>query len=586
MCCVLLSSAALTAQSQAPATGGQTGRDLVLEPDPKPDPPGDPGRPTPAGIPRGYALVVGVSQYKNLDPSKQLQFPETDAEAIYRILINREGGSFPAENVHLLKGPQATLVNIRRELEEWLPSVATPADRVIVFFAGHGLVKDGRGYLAPWDVDPDRLDTTAYPMSTLGEVLARKVKASWKVLLTDACHSGKINAETTNETLDQQFNSLPTNFLTLTATTEREQSYEDPKLSTGFGFFTYFLVQAWKGNADNDPCDGRVTADELIEYVRANVRRYAKDHNLTQTPTARGDYEPSMMLGVGTGCLTADNKDQPSMLGTAIIETTTDGVDLYIDGELVGKLSKDKPLTVPRLSSGLHEFKGVKAGLRTGSQGDHDRARSDVDRHAAHSIREAGEEGRARSECARREAAVVAAVVDLADDHDAGPHAERGRSQEGQGSVHARARRGPDLHAGGVQSGPGQPAAVRRGGQHRRLQTRDGERCEPRGVAHPVRGGPDRARRPGRGDPSAAGSPASRAEQRRRVCDARPRLLGQGRVGAEHRAGRQGDPDEGVECAGASLARGFDAAARGDRKRPVEAAHPGTRRRGKTTGSF
>jgi tetratricopeptide (TPR) repeat protein len=50
------------------------------------------------------------------------------------------------------------------------------------------------------------------------------------------------------------------------------------------------------------------------------------------------------------------------MLGTAIIETTTDDVDLYIDGDLVGKLSKDKPLTVPRLSSGLHEFKGVKAG--------------------------------------------------------------------------------------------------------------------------------------------------------------------------------------------------------------------------------
>jgi tetratricopeptide (TPR) repeat protein len=366
LCCVLLSSAALTAQSQAPAKGGQTGRDLVLEPDPKPDlkaePAGAGKRPIPAGVPRGYALVVGVSQYKNLDQSKQLQFPESDAESIFRVLINREGGSFPAENVHLLKGSQATLVNIRRELEEWLPSVATPADRVVVFFAGHGLVKDGRGYLAPWDVDPNHLDTTAYPMTTLGDVLAKKVKAGWKVLLTDACHSGKINAETTNETLDQQFSNLPTNFLTLTATTEREQSYEDPKLSTGFGFFTYFLIQAWKGNADNDPCDGRVTADELIEYVRTNVRRYAKDRNLTQTPTARGDYEPGMMLGVGKGCLTAGSKDQPSMLGTAIVETTGDDVDLYIDGDLVGKLSKDKPLTVPRLSSGLHEFKGVKAG--------------------------------------------------------------------------------------------------------------------------------------------------------------------------------------------------------------------------------
>jgi tetratricopeptide (TPR) repeat protein len=356
--CILLSSAALAAQTQPPpgqTAGQEKPRDLVL------DTPAETPKLPPGTIPRGYALVVGVSQYKNLDASKQLQFPETDAESIYRVLINREGGSFPAENVHLLKGKQATLENIRRELEVWLPSVAAPADRVVVFFAGHGLVKDGRGYLAPWDVDPEHPDTTGYPMSTLGDVLAKKVKAHWKVLLTDACHSGKINAETTNETLDQQFSSLPTNFLTLTATTEREQSYEDPGLSTGFGFFTYFLVQAWKGNADNDPCDGRVTADELIEYVRSNVRRYAKDHGVTQTPTARGDYEPSMMLGVSRGCLAAGSAE-PSMLGTAIIETNLDDVDLYVDGDLVGKLSKNKPLTVPRLSSGLHEFKGVKAG--------------------------------------------------------------------------------------------------------------------------------------------------------------------------------------------------------------------------------
>jgi tetratricopeptide (TPR) repeat protein len=355
LCCVLLSSAALVAQSQTPAQpvqAPQTPRDLVLD---------QPRVVAPGTVPRGYALIVGVAQYKNLDAAKQLRFPESDADSIYRVLISHEGGSFPAENVHLLKGSQATLANIRRELEGWLPSVATPADRVVVFFAGHGLVKDGRGYLAPWDVDPDALASTAYSMSALGDVLANKVKARWKVLLTDACHSGKINAETTNETLDQQFNSLPTNFLTLTATTEREQSYEDPQLSTGFGFFTYFLVQAWKGNADNDPCDGRITADELIEYVRANVRGYAKTHNVTQTPTARGDFDPAMALGISRGCLSATSKE-PSMLGTAIVEVNLDDVDLYVDDNPVGKLSRNRPLTIPGLSSGPHVFKGVKPG--------------------------------------------------------------------------------------------------------------------------------------------------------------------------------------------------------------------------------
>ena len=31
----------------------------------------------PEGVPRGYALVIGIANYKNLDESAQLRFPET-----------------------------------------------------------------------------------------------------------------------------------------------------------------------------------------------------------------------------------------------------------------------------------------------------------------------------------------------------------------------------------------------------------------------------------------------------------------------------------------------------------------------------
>lgn len=345
---VLLLASLVALQAQ------QTPRDLILAPNNKP-------LAVRSGVPRGYALIVGIARYQNLEEAKQLRFPESDAEAMYRVLINHEGGAFPAENVHFLKGEQATLASIRHELETWLPSVAQPMDRVVVYFAGHGFVQNGTGYLAPWDVDPARLDETAYPMSTLGDVLANKVPANWKVLLTDACHSGKINAETTNEALEEQFSALPAGFLTLTATTGREQSFEDPNLSTGFGFFTYYLVQAFRGYADSDPCDGRITADELIEYVRSNVRRYARDRQLSQTPTARGDYEPEMLLGVGQGCM-ADGARSPSMLGTAVVESNMDDVDVYVDGELIGRISKSKPLTLPSLPAGLHEFRGVREG--------------------------------------------------------------------------------------------------------------------------------------------------------------------------------------------------------------------------------
>ena len=77
-------------------------------------------------------------------------------------------------------------------MEEWLPSVAKDDDRVLIYFAGHGFVHNGKAYLAPYDIDPNNITGTGYPMDALGEAMGRKIKGKWKVLLTDSCHSGSI----------------------------------------------------------------------------------------------------------------------------------------------------------------------------------------------------------------------------------------------------------------------------------------------------------------------------------------------------------------------------------------------------------
>jgi hypothetical protein len=92
-------SIATHAQTSAPAAGNQSPRDLILAPSNKP-------LQVKTSVPRGYALIVGISHYKNLDASKQLRFPESDADAFYRVLISHVGGAFPSENVHFLKGPR------------------------------------------------------------------------------------------------------------------------------------------------------------------------------------------------------------------------------------------------------------------------------------------------------------------------------------------------------------------------------------------------------------------------------------------------------------------------------------------------
>lgn len=86
----------------------------------------------PAHIPTGYAIVIGVGRYQNLGPENDLRFAESDAEAVYRVLIGKEAGAFPPENVRRLIGKDATRDNIEKAIETWLPSVARPEDRVVV----------------------------------------------------------------------------------------------------------------------------------------------------------------------------------------------------------------------------------------------------------------------------------------------------------------------------------------------------------------------------------------------------------------------------------------------------------------------
>jgi uncharacterized caspase-like protein len=131
-------------------------------------------------IPRSYALVIGISKYKNLPQDAQLQYPDLDAESVYTVLISPEGGQFPAENVHKLIDGQATLENIRHELETWLPSVTHPEDRVLIYFAGHGFVSNGTAYIAPHDIDLKNIAGRRIPWKRWARTSARGSMASGK----------------------------------------------------------------------------------------------------------------------------------------------------------------------------------------------------------------------------------------------------------------------------------------------------------------------------------------------------------------------------------------------------------------------
>ncbi|MEZ5400179.1 MAG: tetratricopeptide repeat protein [Bryobacteraceae bacterium] len=365
---IILGAAAALAFSQAPKStpnsasdskertkAGQRSRDLETTEVPAARTSDAP--PPKTTIPRSYALVVGVSAYKNLKPEQNLQFAERDAQALFSILISTEGGNFPAENVHTLVGPKATLSNLRREVEQWLPSVTRDDDRVLIYFAGHGFVSSGQAYLAPWDFEPRDIATSGYPMAKLGEMIGSKIKGKWKVLLADACHSGAISPEN-SEGVFRGLLDLNKSMFVMSASRDREQSFESPDFGGGHGVFTYYVERGLSGAADESR-DGIVTADELAEYVRTNVRSATQNR---QNPVSdRGSFDPNMLLAfVPSNAIVDPPKEAKT--GTLIFEANMDGVEVFLDEKSQGVVDKGKPLRIPGLAPGAHTIQGVKMG--------------------------------------------------------------------------------------------------------------------------------------------------------------------------------------------------------------------------------
>jgi tetratricopeptide (TPR) repeat protein len=332
-------------------------RDLKFEKDPVLTEPALP--PGGKSIPRSYALVIGVGDYKNLPPAAKLAFAERDAEAIYSILISPEGGNFRAENVRKLTGARATLANLKQELESWLPAAAKPDDRVLVYFAGHGFVdpKSGKAFLAPYDLDPNNIAATGYSMDQLGKIIGSSIQAKWKVLLTDSCHSGAISPEQ-GEIVNRSLLDLNRSMFSMTASRARERSFESKDWGGGHGIFTYYVVRGLEGYADENK-DSIVTADELAEYVRRNVREASKGQ---QNPTVdKGNFDPQMLLAFHPSRLSPGEAPAPKS-GTWVIEANMDSVEVFVDGASKGVIGKGTPLRLPGLPPGIHTIRGVRMG--------------------------------------------------------------------------------------------------------------------------------------------------------------------------------------------------------------------------------
>ena len=137
-----------------------------------------------------WAILIGINGYHNSLGS--LKYAVSDCNVLRETLLSGELG-FGDDRVLLLDDTQdnehrPTFANIHAYLGSWL-AAPEEDDMLLVYFAGHGRLVDGRTYLVPCDATISSIHTLGIPLQHIQDVI-QQCKAKQKMLILDACHSG------------------------------------------------------------------------------------------------------------------------------------------------------------------------------------------------------------------------------------------------------------------------------------------------------------------------------------------------------------------------------------------------------------
>jgi len=259
-------------------------------------------------------VVIGISDYKHRGRWRltNLRYASRDARILQDHLQRNQ-----YDSVTLLTDAQATTRSIRAVLREKLRGVQKD-DFVLIFWAGHGCPdpQDPKSlYLVTHDTDPAHMASTAYSMEEFKADIA-KLKSDRVLVIADACHSAGIanpkigtRGDEDNKIVegmrsvyiaDDKAESGGPMRMIFTSCETGEVSRESSELGGGHGVFTWYLLQALTGQAD-DPkhktggnADGNVTLGEMIEYTRDKVKRHTGNQ---QHPDTAGRFDRNLIMG-------------------------------------------------------------------------------------------------------------------------------------------------------------------------------------------------------------------------------------------------------------------------------------------------
>ncbi|MBP7721534.1 MAG: caspase family protein [Alphaproteobacteria bacterium] len=230
------------------------------------------------GYNESHALIIGIDDYET---APKLSYAVSDAEAINDSLI--KNFSFKKKNIQLLKNKEATRENISKAYLSYVNENISPDDKILFFFAGHGVTQPGRrgetGYLVPYEGQRALLSTLIrWDEFTRNADL---IPAKHILYIMDACYGGLAVTRSLQAGSVRFLKDMTTRFTrqVITAGKANQVVADAGGPVPNHSVFTGHLLQALDGRGADT--EGNITANGIMAYVYEHV---AQDKNSNQTP--------------------------------------------------------------------------------------------------------------------------------------------------------------------------------------------------------------------------------------------------------------------------------------------------------------
>ena len=217
------------------------------------------------------ALLVGVSKYTSaLEP---LPGAEQDVLAVQEVLEDEEMGGF--RKVIPLVNP--SVQNLRRGIYDFFTE-RNRDDLLLFYFSGHGVKDQHRNlYLTTPETEKNSKGLVVTPTAVTARYLQSQISQSRSkriVIVLDCCFSGAFAKGMTAKDDGEvdilgELGGKSRAILTSSSSTQYSFEQDDSQLS----LYSRYLIEGIKTGAADQDNDGRISVEELHDYVKERVQQ-------------------------------------------------------------------------------------------------------------------------------------------------------------------------------------------------------------------------------------------------------------------------------------------------------------------------